>query len=173
MILELSGLYFHEFFAVCGIIITSITIEYDGLVCSFTKKLLLYSNITSNVNGSRTQKFHSSFIFLFYFGFLCRYWQLLEQQRKGGVHLYSSLPFAFVLKYLSFVCSFVSDVTTFYFSIATHVIAKVLIDETYQLLPMIKCQFHIYLLIFCQIRSIAISHRQTSIILEFVSTITI
>ena len=127
----------------CGIIITSMTSEYDGLVCSFTKKLLLYSNITSNVNGSRTQKFHSSFIFLFYFGFLCRYWQLLEQQRKGGVHLYSSLQFALVLKYLSFVCSFVSDVTTFYFSIATHVIVKALIDETYQLLPMIKCQFHL------------------------------
>ena len=31
--------------------------------------LLLYRNITSNVNGSWMQKFRSSFIFLFYLGF--------------------------------------------------------------------------------------------------------
>ena len=65
---ELVGLHFHGSwcsYAVCGIIITSLISEVDGLVCCFSKKLLLYSNITSNVNGSRMQNFQRSFIFIY------------------------------------------------------------------------------------------------------------
>ena len=47
LILELLGLHFHGFFVfICWIIITSVTSESTGLICSFAKKLLLYSNTT-------------------------------------------------------------------------------------------------------------------------------
>ena len=47
LILELLGLHFHGFFVfICWIIITSVTSESTGLICSFAKKLLLYSKTT-------------------------------------------------------------------------------------------------------------------------------
>lgn len=47
LIFELLGLHFHGFFVfICWIIITSVTSETTGLICSFAKKLLLYSNTT-------------------------------------------------------------------------------------------------------------------------------
>ena len=157
------------YYVVCKVIITSVASGINGLVHSLTKNLLLYRSITSSVNGSRMQKFHSSFIFLFYVGFLRRYWRFPGQQRKGRGHLYSSLSFALVHEYLLFICSFVSDMTNFCFSFAANVITRILLYEIYQLLPIIKCNF-IYVFILFQIFS---NFPQTSSRFEFVSTVTI
>lgn len=56
-----------------------------------------------------------------------------------GGYFYSSLPFALVHEYLTFICSFLFDMTSFYSSVTGHVFTSVLLDEIYQFLPMIKC----------------------------------
>ena len=60
-----------------------------------------------------------------------------SQERKGGGHLCSSLPFSPLTNIQAFICSFTSEVTTTYFLIAplvtTRLVVYLLLDEIYHL----------------------------------------
>ena len=130
IVLKLLDLHIDGFFIfICGIIINSIASNFNGLICLFVKKILLYGTITSNVNGARMQKLHISLFFLYLF-----FSKVLAIQKitgKGAGHLHSSLIFPPVHKHLYIYIEFWILDNHLLFSFAAHVISNFLLDEIY------------------------------------------
>ena len=113
-VLESSELIFDEFFVfICGIIITLITsLLDDGLVCFFTNKLLLYRNISSNVNRDTIQNFTFYLVCSINLPFVDSN-DSQDSRRWEDTIFIPPYNFHPLTNFHRFICNFASEMTTF------------------------------------------------------------